>query len=214
MTTPELSLYIMAIVAAMALGVRFLLKSYLQELTIKWLLIVSTVLIASLSVAALCSMQKIPQTASDIISASIVGIENRLGDEGVNTPIDVTDIKDLLSNYKNAESYIDENEHLSWLVDAIISRSLRNSASSLANHTETMIAKMEESGTLITAHNVLAYTANAANESIVRTTARWQRIFVILTALFDLFIVFMYYSVKKGWFTTRTSSVTFGEDIG
>lgn len=203
----------MAIVSAMALGAWFLLRSQLQELIIKWLLIAATVLMASLSVAALCFMQKIPQTASDIISASIAGIEDCLEYENVNRPIDVTEIKDLLSNYKSAESYIDENEHLSWLVDVIISRSLRNSASSLANHTETMIAMMEESGTLITAHNVLDYTANAANESIERTIARWQRIIVILTGLFYLFILFMYYSAKNGWFTTRTSSVTFGEDI-
>lgn len=213
----EFTLYIIILLTSAAGLCWFLLKkANIEETSVKWLLTVATAAVAIIALCSLWGLQNIPATANDLIVNTTDNIEQFINSESpdaTNQPVNPDGLKELIDNHRNLEAYLEENETAGWLVDLVVSRSLRNSVSSLAEHTENIVTVFETQQIPFTIHNLLTYITENTQKAIADTVKNLQRTLLLLTAIAYLIILFFYFSNKKGWFTTKTGGVTFGEEF-
>lgn len=213
MTVFELILISLGIVVAAVLIICLLIKRIHDDAKIKWALIFLTGVIAVVAISLMITLRKASAMSHQIISETVEAAESYIGAENLNEPIDATDIKEIIAGYRKVETCISDNEEIGWIISALVSHSLLNSISSVTDHTDTLIRTFESSGTELTGHNVIAYTAFNANQMIERTLLKWQWAIAILTLIADILTVILCACARKGWLTSKTSSITFGNDV-
>jgi len=213
MNTLYLSISILAVLAiTAALTYRQFVRP-LDDVKIKWALIVATLLVGIVGEMQLVFLAGIPAKADEYLAAGAAKVEEAVNADNpgaTSKTIAPETLRNLLDDKERMTDFIDSTEGAGFIVDFIGARALLGSIDYVCDEMEAMLDDFERRNEPLTLHNVMDYTMLRAKAGVAETVRTVQIAVLVLTLICFLAIIALYFSAVKGWFTTRTSGVTFG----
>ena len=154
----------------------------------------------------------IPSNADGFIKSGIVRMEtsiNNISPDYVNQEMDTAQIRSVLTDTKQIESYLKSNEGARFVVRLIGVNAYVKYMESFTSSLDSNLSEMQEEGIPITLHNVLERVQQKSHEPILKTAKILEILLLVVVLLYAAFLLFMYYSEKKGW--SSEASVTLGD---
>lgn len=216
MTSAELIVSIIATFIIMGGVIWLIVRRPPGDVKIKWFLIVLSVIFALAVNASLWGLSGIPSKAKTYMKSAAYSIEeylNAASPDATIQPISSDNLRHLLDDRKRLETFIDENDHIGLIVDMIASRAFLNNVKAFCDGTEAMIDHFDATGHPLTIHNALEYIQSKADTVVSAKVAGAQYTLLIVMIVAFAIVLLLYFSACKGWFTTKTSNVTFGDEM-
>lgn len=216
MTSAELTLAVVGIVAAAAALIYLIVRRPPEDAKIKWFLIVAAAVLSLAGVASLSGLRGVPGKASTYMKSAAFSIEEYLdanSPDASTQPISTEKLRSLLEDRKQLQSFVDENDHVGFIVDMLASRALLGNIADLCDETEQMMYALEAEDKPLTVHNALEYVLVRADDVVCAKVASAQKAVLIIAAIALVLVLVFYFSALKGWFTTKTGGVTFGDGV-
>lgn len=206
-------LFVLLVPACAAAFVHYLVRP-MEKSTHKTMLYVLSIGGAMLFDVLLVLTALIPSKAETFLSSGIAKIEgniNNISPDYAYQELDTAQIKTLLSDSKQIESYLKTNDGARLVVRLIGVHAYIDYLESFTNSMDSNLQEMKEQHTPVTLHNVFTHIQEKSRQPILHATKTLEILLLVAMFIYAGFLVFSYFSVKRGW--TSEAAVTLGEDV-
>lgn len=156
---------------------------------------------------------QIPRHADTFLAVGIERIESNVDNISPGyayEPLDTAQIRTLLSDTKQIESYLRTNDGTRLAVRLIGVKAYIGYLHSFISSLDTNLTKMQAEGTPVTLHNVLARVRTNSRAATRKAAFVFEILLLVAVLALAAFLLFSYFAHKRGW--TAEASVTLGED--
>lgn len=206
-------LFVLLVPACAAAFVHYLVRP-MEKSTHKTMLYVLSIGGAVLFDVLLVLTALIPGKAETFLSSGIAKIEgniNNISPDYAYQELDTAQIKTLLSDSKQIESYLKTNDGARLVVRLIGVHAYIDYLESFTNSMDSNLQEMQEQHTPVTLHNVFTHIQEKSRQPILHATKTLEILLLVAMFIYAGFLLFSYFSMKRGW--ASEASVTLGEDV-
>ena len=186
----------------------------MQKSTHRTLLLVLSIAVAVIFDLLLIMLAMIPSKADAFLTNGIARIEaniNNISPGYVHQELDAGQIKTVLADTKQIESYLNTNAGARLAVRLIGVHAYVGYLESFTSNIDRNLSEMEAESIPLTLHNIFTRIQDKSHEPILHTTKVLEYLLLVALLLCIGFLAFSYFAAKKEWLSE--TSITLGDNI-